>query len=151
MKGKCLHFEKMPRENMHKGSHYLWVWYSFFFFNWQVYLFIFGCAWSSLLHGLSLVVVSRGHFCCSAQNSHCSGFSCCGALAVGSWASIVVVHRLSSSTPVVSSGTRDQTHVSCIGRWMLNHWATREVLSMIFLIEHCNFWHEISYVSFIRT
>ena len=28
---------------------------------------------------------------------------------------------------VESSQTRDQTHVSCIGRWILNHGTTREV------------------------
>ena len=27
-----------------------------------------------------------------------------------------------------SSQTRDQTPVSCVGRWVLNHWTTREVL-----------------------
>ena len=31
-----------------------------------------------------------------------------------------------------SSQTRDGTHVPCIGRWTLNHWITREVLSLIF-------------------
>ena len=25
------------------------------------------------------------------------------------------------------SQIRDQTHVPCIGRWILNHWITREV------------------------
>ena len=33
---------------------------------------------------------------CGAWASHCSGFSCCGARALGSWASVVVAHRLSS-------------------------------------------------------
>ena len=28
---------------------------------------------------------------------------------------------------VESSQTRDRTHVPCIGRWILNHWSTREV------------------------
>ena len=28
---------------------------------------------------------------------------------------------------VGSSRTRDRTHVPCIGRWILNHWTTREV------------------------
>ena len=28
----------------------------------------------------------------------------------------------------LSSPTRDQIHVCCIGRWILNHWTTREVL-----------------------
>ena len=30
-----------------------------------------------------------------------------------------------------SSQTRARTHVRCIGRWILNHCATREVLSLI--------------------
>ena len=33
---------------------------------------------------------------CSARASHCGGFSCCGARAVGVWASVVVAHGLSS-------------------------------------------------------
>ena len=63
-----------------------------------MYLFIFACAGSSLLRGLSLVV-SRGRSRCSAHTSHFSGSSCCGALAVGSGPVIVVVHGLSSSMP----------------------------------------------------
>ena len=34
--------------------------------------------------------------CCGAQASHCSGFSCCGAWALGTWASVVVARGLSS-------------------------------------------------------
>ena len=33
---------------------------------------------------------------------------------------------------VGSSQTRDQTHVFCIGRWVLYHWATREALPKLF-------------------
>ena len=33
---------------------------------------------------------------CSVQSSHCSGFSCCGARALGTRASVVVAYRLSS-------------------------------------------------------
>ena len=33
---------------------------------------------------------------CGAQASHCGGFSCCGARDLGAWASVVVVHGLSS-------------------------------------------------------
>ena len=33
---------------------------------------------------------------CSACASHCIGFSCCGARALGTWASVVVAHGLSS-------------------------------------------------------
>ena len=38
----------------------------------------------------------RGLLCCSAQASHCSGFSCCRAWALGTRASVVVAHGLSS-------------------------------------------------------
>ena len=33
---------------------------------------------------------------CGARASHCGGFSCCGARALGAWASVVVAPRLSS-------------------------------------------------------
>ena len=79
----------------------------FFYIN----LFIYGCVGSSL----------------QCQASHCSGFSCCRARALGAWASVVVAHGLSCSRHVGSSGTRARTPVPCIGRWILNHWATREV------------------------
>ena len=36
-----------------------------------------------------------------------------------------------------SSWTRDQTHVSCIGRWILYHWATWEALMSIYNIYKC--------------
>ena len=69
------------------------------------------------------------------------------ALTLGALASVVVAHGLSSCGTqalecrhqylwptgldalwhVRSSWTRDWTHVSCIGRRILNHWTTREV------------------------
>ena len=48
------------------------------------------CMW------LSLVAVSGATLRCGAQASHCGGFSCCGARTVGSQASVVVAHGLSS-------------------------------------------------------
>ena len=44
---------------------------------------------------LSLAVVSRDYSSCAAQASHCGGFSCCRAWALGVWASEVVVPGLS--------------------------------------------------------
>ena len=38
---------------------------------------------------------------------------------------------------VGSSWTRDGTHVPCIGKWILNHWATRKIQN--FLIEYVGF------------
>ena len=48
------------------------------------------------MHGLSLVVASGATLRCGARASHCGGFSCCGARALGARASVVVAHRLSS-------------------------------------------------------
>ena len=65
----------------------------FFFFN----LFIFGCVGPSLLHAGFLYLRQVGatlHF--SVQASHCGGFSCCEARALGGRASVVVAHGLSS-------------------------------------------------------
>ena len=38
----------------------------------------------------------RGLLCCGARASHCGGFSCCRARALGAWASVVLARRLSS-------------------------------------------------------
>ena len=82
----------------------------------------------------------------------CGGFSCCRAQAVGAQASVVKAHGLSSCgwwtlelrlelwhTGLValwqteSSWTRDQSCVSCIGRQILIHCTTREVLGVVFI------------------
>ena len=91
--------------------------------------------------------------CCGAWASHCGGFSCCGARALGAWAPAVVAHGLSSCglralerrlsscgarlvAPwhVEFSRTRARTRVSCLGRRILNHCATREVHMYVVLI-----------------
>ena len=47
----------------------------------------------------------------------------------GVWSQSLCHMGLFASQPVGSSWTRDRTLVqSCIGRWLLNQWATREVL-----------------------
>ena len=81
-----------------------------------------------------------------AQASRCGGFSRRGAQALGrvdsvavalglqSAGLVVVTHRLSCLTArgifSVAHGLfpMDQTHVSCIGRQILNHWTTKKVL-----------------------
>ena len=60
----------------------------------------------------------------------------CGLYSAGS---VVVAHGLSCSTGLVaprhvrSSRIRDQTHVPCVGRRILNHCTTREVQTELFL------------------
>ena len=65
-----------------------------------------------------------------AWASHCGGFPCCGAWALGAQASVVVRHvGLVALRHVGSSRTRGRTRVPCIGRQILNHCATREALA----------------------
>ena len=51
----------------------------------------------------------------AVQASHCRGVSSCSA-----WAWLLLDIRDFSSL------TRDQTHIPCIGRWLLNYWTIRE-------------------------
>ena len=69
-----------------------------FFFNLFIFLiFIFGCVGSSFLRAGFLQLRQEGATLrCSAQASHCGGFSCCGARALSTWASVAVAYRLSS-------------------------------------------------------
>ena len=61
-------------------------------------LFIFGCIWSLLLCAGFLQLPRAGAALpYRARASHCSGFSCCGAQALGAWASVVVARGLSCS------------------------------------------------------
>ena len=66
---------------------------------------------------------------CVAWASHCGGFSCCRAWALGALASVAVTHWLSCPTALGSSPTRDQIRVPWIGRRIVNHWDIKEVLS----------------------
>ena len=69
--------------------------FSFFFF--KLIYFIFGCVGSSLLCAGFLYLWQAGATLrCGTWASHCGGFSCCRAQALGTWASVVVVQRLSS-------------------------------------------------------
>ena len=50
-----------------------------------------------------------------------------------------------------SSWTRDQTHVPCIGRWILNHWTMREVSRGWYYYHFgCSAWHSVSYCKHIK-
>ena len=71
---------------------FLFAVYEFSLFCKIIYLFIYFSLRSVFVaaHGAEATLG------CSAQASHCSGFSCCGARALGTRASVVVAHRLSS-------------------------------------------------------
>ena len=120
----------------------LWLDYSFSFFLLFIYLFIYfwlRCVFVAA-HGLSLVAVDGGFsslWCagCSLRwllllwnmGSRHMGFSSCGTWVQQLWRAGLVALR-----HVGSSWTRARTHVPWIGRQILNHCATREVL-FIFL------------------
>ena len=84
------------------------------------------------MQGLSVVTVNRQLFCCGVQDSHCGGFSCCGAQTPGAQASVVVaqfpwlqhagavvlVHGLSCSA--VCGIFLDQGLNSCPLHWQVN-------------------------------
>ena len=75
----------------------------------------------------------------AALGLHCSVVSCCGAWAVGTWASVVVMHRLSCSA--VCGIFPDQKLNPCPLHWQVNHLITREVPrhneSLIRKAHHC--------------
>ena len=109
------------------------------FIYFKFILFISGRVGSSLLRTGFLQLWRAGATLrCGAQASHCGGFSCCAAGVLGAraqqlwlvgsreqaqqlWCTGLVALR-----HVGSSQTRARTHVPCIGRWILNHCATRE-------------------------
>ena len=89
-----------------------------------VCLFFYGCVGSSLLCEGFLQLWQVGatlHH--GAQAFHYRGPSCCGAQAPD-----VQAQQLWLTGPVGSSKTRARTHVPCIGRQILNRYATREAL-----------------------
>ena len=117
----------------------------FFFFNF-IYLFIFGCVGSLLLYMGFLQLWREGATLhCSAQVSHCGGFSCCRAQALGARASVVVAHRLQSAgSVIVAHGlscsaaygifpAQGSNPVPRIDRQTLNHCATREALELLMI------------------
>ena len=118
-----------------------------FFFFWLRWVFV-------AVRGLSVVVANEG--CSSLRcvgfslqwllllrstGSRCTGFSSCGMWAqqlqlMGSRVQAQQLWRRGLVAPrhVGSSRTRARTRVPCIGRWILNHCATREVPIARFLI-----------------
>ena len=61
----------------------------FFIHSWLHWVFV-------ALRRVSLVAASGATLCCGAWASHCSGFSCCRAQALGARASVVAAQMLRS-------------------------------------------------------
>ena len=128
-----------------------WVtlrWLLFIYFNNCMDVFILGHTGSSSAApaGFSLAAASQAPPHCSARALHWGGFSGCGAWALGlmgfrsyakralklwvlgSRAQAQWLWRLVARRYVGFSQSGARTHVSCIGRWNLYHWATGEAL-----------------------
>ena len=94
----------------------------------------------AVAHGLLIAVAS----CCRSQALGHSDFSSRSRWAQKLWfpgsrAQATQLWRTGLVAPqhVGSSWTRDWTHVSCIGRWILYHWTTREAPLVVF--DHRNY------------
>ena len=106
-----------------------------FFFN---FLFIFDCAGSSLPHEFFSISDKQGLLSSPfIWASHCGDFFCCRAwilelVGLNRFGSQALEHRLNScgTRALLLCGIcdfrRSGTHVSCIGRWILHHWDTKE-------------------------
>ena len=80
--------------------------------------FIFGRVWSSLLCAGFLQLQRAGATLrCGVQTSHCGGFSCCRARALGTRASVVAARGLSRC----GSQALEHRHSSCGTRAQLLH------------------------------
>ena len=99
-------------------------------------------------HGLSLVAASgvysslwcagfslRWLLLLRSMGSRRAGFSSCGMWAQYLWCTGLVTPRHVGSSGTRRSWTRDQTRVSCIGRQILHHCTTREVLENLLKME----------------
>ena len=104
---------------------------SFFFFPFYNFIFIFGCASSSLLHKLFSSCSDLGLLSsCGVHASRCSGFSCCGTWALGcvgfsscssrpqSTGSVVVAHGV--ICPIACGIIPNQGWNPCLPRWQVD-------------------------------
>ena len=108
---------------------------SFFFL---IYLFIlfYGCVGSSFLcEGFLQLRKVGATLHRGARASHYRGLSRCGAQAPDAQAQQLWLTGLVAPRHVGSSQTRARTRVPCIGRWILNHCATREAPQKVFMFQ----------------
>ena len=101
---------------------------------------IWKCLHGNFCQGFLLLFICLWRYCCT-------GFSLVVAPGLWSTGSIVVAQSWLLHSMGESSWIRDQIHVSCIGRWILYHWATREAPVRVFYSLYFHFfalwdsWH----------
>ena len=111
------------------------------------YLFL-GCAGSSLLRvGFLWVAASGGYALVAVLGLLPAAASLVAEHGLSAWASLVGLTGFTAQWHVGSSQTRDQTcTVPCISRWLLNHWATREILCVFYTYSGPQFRLAVFYV-----
>ena len=118
-------------------------WHGFQYLVFFYFSVIFGCAGSSLLCGLFSSCGTQGPLCSwsfSLRLAQGMGFSSCGsALHLQLPGFRAQVQELQHTGLVFlqhvgSSRTRNWKGVSCTGRWILHHWATREAPGSFFFL-----------------
>ena len=78
-------------------GHFFFLNPGLFFLKIYLFIYLFGCIGSSLLcEGFLQLRRAGATLHCGARASHCGGISCCRARALGTQASVVVAHGLSS-------------------------------------------------------
>ena len=113
---------------IHRLSSPSWSFSDFIYLLATYYLFL-ALPGLRFYSGLSLVAASGGYSLVAELGLQATDFRSCSPWAL-SWGSIVVAHgQLLCNWHMGSSQIRFWTHVS----WILYHWATREVLFMLFL------------------
>ena len=105
-----------------------------------IYLFLAVLGFHCCACRLSLVAASRGYSSLCCVGFSLWWFSCCRAWALGTWASVVVAHGLSSGMGLVAqqhveSSWQGSNLCSCIGRWILNQQTTREFQYTLFFLK----------------
>ena len=138
--------------------HFSLFFFRFFLFDVDLFFLVFFI----FIYLFKLFILSASGLSCSTWALHCDarvslqlwhagcffslqlwgmGSRACGLCSLCHVGSLVEVHELSSCGMGLvargmwdlSSPTRDQTHVPCIGRWILYHWTTREIPLIVFL------------------
>ena len=106
----------------------------FFFLIHLLFMYLLWLCWVFIAMGAFSSYSDWGLVSCyGSWASPCGIFPCCRAQALSSPAQTFEDTDFVAIPDVGSSGTRDQTPVPCIGRWILNHWTTREGPTVLYL------------------
>ena len=97
----------------------------------KIFIYLFGCIRSQLQHTGSSSRHAGSFVVVLGLLSSCNyGLHSCSTWALQLWRGCSIWD--------LSSPTRDQTHVPCTGRQILNHWTTREVPLILLLNVYIN-------------